>query len=254
MTRNLTPGRRAGAVAAAVAVAAVVGTALIAGCAAPPAPQLLSLRLAPPVERPAGGSGVSGVSGVSGAAAAATVTAAAAAAANPLTHPARVQLLQPVRLPELLDRDAVLVSQGSSGQRALPGWRWAEPLRDAVPRLLQHDLGLLLGTPDAPAQVLSAPLPAGWLPAHQLRVELLQLQADAAQRSVTVQARWTVVVPATTAAVRAPSTTPSTTAPPPRIEQAMLRVEASSDQPDALATAHRLALWRLAERIAPTLR
>ena len=141
------------------------------------------------------------------------------------------QLMLPVRLPDYLDRDALLVPQGQAGLQALPGYRWAEPLRESVPRLLRQDLAALLGE----SQVWTAPLPPGLLVQHQLRVELLELQADAERLSVLLRARWSVVDPSGQR--------------PPRIESALLQVPADGRGVDGLMQAHRLALWQLAQRI-----
>ena len=168
----------------------------------PPPPQLYQLRSAPPV------------------------------AVQPLAAAPTVQLLWPVAVPELLERDAILVAQGQAGVQALPGHRWAEPLRDAVPRLLRQDLALLLGD----SRVWVAPLPAGVVVQRLLRVELLALQADASRSSVQLQARWTLSDPAgRTAALT-------------RVES--LSVAVGGGDVDAVVVAHRQALWQLAERLA----
>lgn len=52
-------------------------------------------------------------------------------------------LARQIPLPELLDRDAILVAEGSAGLRPWPEARWAEPLRDALPRVLAEDLARL---------------------------------------------------------------------------------------------------------------
>ncbi len=193
------------AVALTVALAAALG-----GCAArlPPL-QLYQLAAAPPV------------------------AAAAPVAASGDTAGAAVwQLLGPVGLPEYLDRDAVLVPQGQAGLQALPGHRWAEPLRDAVPRLLRQDLATLRGE----SRVWGAPLPAGIVVDRLLRVELLALESNAERSAVTVQARWTLG----DARGREPA----------RVDAALLSVPVAGSDVDSLVAAHRLALWRLAERIA----
>jgi hypothetical protein len=128
------------------------------------------------------------------------------------------------------------VPRGQAGLQALDGHRWAEPLRDAVPRLLRQDLAALLGE----ARVWTAPLPAGVAPTRQLRVELLALQATADRGAVSLQARWSLADPAGAA--------------PPWVEAAQFEVPSAGPEPDALVAAHRLALWRLAERIAASLR
>ena len=183
------------------------GAACLLGCGTLlPPPQLYQLRAAPPV-----------------------VVVQSQNTAPPL------QLLLPVALPELLDRDAIVVSSGLSGVQALAGHRWAEPLRDAVPRLLRQDLAALLGN----GKVWVAPLPAGVSTQRLLRVELLALQADATRSSVQLQARWTL----SDAAGRAAAQT-----------QVINATEAvvGSDV-DALVVAHRRVLWGLAERLAQQL-
>ena len=182
-------------------------TALLAGCGTPlPPPQLYQLRAAPPM-----------------------------AVAQPVNSAPTLQLLMPVALPELLERDAIVVSTGQAGVQALAGHRWAEPLRDAVPRLLRQDLAALLGD----GKVWVAPLPAGVNVQRLLRVELLALQADAARSSVQLQARWTLSDPAGRAPVQSQVVNVSEAVP-------------GSDV-DALVVAHRRALWRLAERLAAQL-
>lgn len=140
--------------------------------------------------------------------------------------------LSAVTLPEWLERDAIQVPVGRTGVQPLPGHRWAEPLREAVPRLLRQDLALWLGVP----QVWAAPLPAGLVVQRQLRVELLQLQVDEARQQMRVQARWTLSDPSGN---RPPQT---------RVESLVVPVPGS--EVDALVLAHRLALWRLAEAVA----
>lgn len=144
------------------------------------------------------------------------------------------QLMQPVNVPEYLDRDAILVPQGHSGLLALPGHRWAEPLRSSVPRVLRQDLSTLLGE----ARVWAAPVPGGVLISRQLRVELLALDVEAGRSSVALRARWSLADPAGTAA--------------PRSDTVVLSVPSAGTDVDSLVAAHRLALWRLAERIVAT--
>lgn len=177
----------------------------LAGCGSSPPVQLYHLRSQPPVAPPA-----------------------RAASAE------RWQLLQPVRVPDYLDRESLLLPQGQSGLLALSGHRWAESLRDAVPRVLRQDLGLLLGE----GQVWTAPLPAGLTVTKQLRVELLAFDVDSDRQAVRLQARWTVIDPRGQAA--------------PATHGASLRAAADGGSIDSLVAAHRLALWQLAERIAGT--
>jgi uncharacterized protein len=175
----------------------------LVSCASSPPPQLYRLRAAAPVEAPA--------------------TKASAEV---------WQLALPVPVPDYLDRDALVVPQGQAGLQALPGHRWAEPLRESVPRLLRQDLATLLGE----QQVWTSPVPAGVRITRLLRVELLALEAAADRSTVTLRARWTLVDPTGTRT--------------PNVENALLTVPVAGPDVDSLVAAHRLALWRLAQRIA----
>lgn len=141
------------------------------------------------------------------------------------------QLMLPVRLPDYLDREALLLPEGDTGLLALSGHRWAESLRDAVPRVLRADLAARLGE----GRVWTSPLPAGITVARQLRVELLGFEASAGRAAVQLQARWTVSDPQGRQ--------------PPRADAAAWRVPVEDGSVDRLVAAHRLALWLLAERI-----
>lgn len=180
---------------------------LLSACASPrPPPQLYQLRAEPPT------------------------------ASVPVLPTAVVPLqLLPVSLPELLARDAILVPQGRSGVLALAGHRWAEPLQDAVPRLLRQDLAVLLGAD----RVWSAPLPAGVQPPRQLRVDVLSFQVDEARREVMLRARWTLAETRGTAPAR--TGTDTVVAP------------VQGSDVDAIAAAHRVALWQFAQLLATEL-
>lgn len=206
-TPLLFPGPSAGRVrrrpARALAVLLLSGAAWLAGCAggSPPA-RLYQLR------------------------------AEAPEAAAPVAATSAVLQMGPVQVPAYLDQDTLLVPTGQAGLQQLIGHRWAEPLRDAVPRLLQQDLARLLGAD----KVWGRPLPAGVRPTLQLRVELQRLDADPGGAAVGLQARWTLTDPAGTA--------------PARVQEARLSAPTGGTSPDALVAAHRRALWMLAQRIA----
>jgi uncharacterized lipoprotein YmbA len=196
------------------AAAAMLGAALLlAACASSPPTRWYELRADPPP------------------AALAAVSAAQAAAADGRGP----WVLSPrLGLPGALDRDTLMVASGSAGLQPLPGHRWVEPLRQAVPRLLLHDLQRLRGT----EQVRPGPAPPGLAAAQLLQVELLELRADATLRRLRLLARWELQ-----------SIDGSTR----RTGQADLEVPVEDGaSADALAAAHRLALWQLAERIAAT--
>lgn len=181
---------------------------VLAACAGNPLPSTrwYELRSEPPVPRPAPSPGDGMVWEVSGA----------------------------VGMPGALDRDTLMVASGAAGLQPLAGHRWAEPLRESIPRLLVSDLSLLRGD----GLVWRAPAPAGAAVGRRLRVEIVTLLADAAQRTLRVQARWwlTDVRSANSAA--------------PTLGSADFTVALGDASPDALAAAHRVALWQLAMRVA----
>ena len=135
-------------------------------------------------------------------------------------------------LPAFLDRDEILVDRGQGRVEPLPGERWAEPLAEAVPRLLLHDLAWLRGS----QRVWPAPAPGAVGARQRLRVQVLGLQAEPAQGLLRLQARWTLADADELA--------------PPQVGQADIDVPLTGADAAGVIAAHRLALWRLAQRIA----
>ena len=142
------------------------------------------------------------------------------------------QLVAPVPIPGHLDRDALLLPRGQAGLTPMAGVRWAEPLRDAVPRLLRDDLSGLLGAP-----VWQAPLPPGVRPTRQLRIELMALELRPEGDAVVARARWSIATPRDASA-------------PPRVGEAATEVRVADAGPESVVRAHREALWRLAQAVA----
>jgi uncharacterized lipoprotein YmbA len=199
MRPALVPSRRWRATAAAAVLAALAGA-----CASPSPPvELYQLRIAAPAPVP-----------------------------PPASRADVWELSGRVGLPGYLDREAIVVADGSSGLQALDGHRWAEPLRDSVPRVLRHDLALLRGA----GRVWEAPAPPGVAVARTLRVDVLALQAGADRRSLQLEARWWLVDPDGRT--------------PPAGGSAALDVPIEGTGVDAIAAAHCAALWQLAQRIA----
>jgi uncharacterized lipoprotein YmbA len=141
------------------------------------------------------------------------------------------QLLLPVQMPDYLDRSAVLLPQGPAQVLRLSEHQWAEPLTEAVPRLLRHDLAVLVGA----GRVWSAPVPAGVVIARQVRVEVLAFEAQGDPRAVRLVARlvWS----------------DGKGARPARTDLVTVVADTTGTGVDAVVAAHRLALWRLAEHI-----
>ena len=95
---------------------AALAAAMLAACGQSPVIQLYQLRAEPPQSVP------------------------------PAAVGAPVWQLLPMTWPGYLDREAVLRPAGQAALQSVPGARWAEPLRDAVPRLLLADLDRLRGS------------------------------------------------------------------------------------------------------------
>lgn len=209
LTTLTTPVKRRARSALAGAPVWAVLAALLAGCASP-LPPVTWLRL--PAEAPGG----------------------EVAPAAPISREVW-QLMAPVVLPGHLDRETLLVGSGGASLQPLAGVRWAEPLRDAVPRLLRQDLTRAWGAP-----VWAAPLPPGVRPTRQLRVEFSALDVTADGRGVQLQARWSMA--------------DASGATPPQVGEAAFVTAASGPDADALAAAHRRALQQLAQRIVAAAR
>lgn len=140
-----------------------------------------------------------------------------------------------IALPELLDRDEILVAEGRAGLAPWPEARWAEPLRDALPRLLAEDLWRLrqpypvtLGVPqDRDAESLRL----------VVQVDEWLARPDGGGLLLTLRARWHW------AALHAPAGTAL-----PAAGAAELAVPCGP-RADALAEAHRRSVTLLAARI-----
>lgn len=165
-------------------------------------------------------------------AAAAEPAAALAARGGDSAAPGPVWQLGVVTLPVYLDRDEMVMPSGRAGLQPQPAYRWAEPLRDAVPRLLRRDLGRLLGAD----RVWDAALPAGMQPDRLVRVELTRFEPEEGGRAVVLHARWHSIDPATGRLVH--------------LHEESLRADSAGADADSLAAAHRQAVWLLAQRIA----
>lgn len=81
-----------------------------------------------------------------------------------------------------------------------------------------------------------SPLPPGVVPPLQLRLELQALDVAPDLRGLRLQARWTLADPQ---GKRAPS-----------LHEASFETPAAAADADALAQAHRQALWALAQQVA----
>ncbi|MDR7333294.1 ABC-type transport auxiliary lipoprotein family protein [Roseateles asaccharophilus] len=148
----------------------------------------------------------------------------------------RAWVLSPqVALPELLDRDELLVAEGSAGLRPLPEARWAEPLREALPRVLGEDLWRL--RQPYPVTVGKQHAPDGESLRLIVQVDEWLARSDGAGLQLKLRARWHWLP------LQAPA---GTTLPAPGAAELSLPCSA---QADALADAYRRSVTLLAARI-----
>lgn len=134
-------------------------------------------------------------------------------------------------LPGTLERDTLVVASGVAGVAPLVGHRWVVPLRDSIPARLAADLALLRGE----GRVWLSPAPAGVVVTRRLRVAIDMLLADEARQTLRLRARWWF--------------TSEPLSGPPTTDAADIDIVLTDRSADQLAAAHRLALWRLAQRI-----
>ena len=148
----------------------------------------------------------------------------------------RAWVLSPsIALPELLDREEMLVAEGSAGLRPWPEARWAEPLREALPRVLAEDLWRLR----QPYPVTLGAAPTDGVESLRLVVQVDEWLArpDGASLALKLRARWRW------APLHAPAGTVL-----PAAGTAELTLPCAA-QADALADAYRRSITALAARI-----
>ena len=190
---------------------AALGT--FAGCAGPqaPPPKFYQLRLESPAETMAADPAPADATGI-------------------------WQLVGAIPTPDYLDHDVLWLPVGQSGLQPLPGHRWAEPLSDAVPRIVLHDLAQLHGA----QRVWAGSVPSGLTVTAQLRLQILDLAVSEDLGHVHLHARCTASDPQGGR--------------PARVFDIALDAPSAGTAPDQLVAAHRLALWQMARQIDARMR
>lgn len=101
-----------------------------------------------------------------------------------VTHPMLHVVLGPVTIPAVVDRPQLVVRQSAVRLAVLEQERWAEPLREAVPRLLAETMSSQLRNAS-----VSGPRTAAPPPDVRVRVEFTRFEAMPGQE-VIIEARW----------------------------------------------------------------
>jgi uncharacterized lipoprotein YmbA len=90
----------------------------------------------------------------------------------------------PVTLPEFVDRPQLVITTAGSRVNMLETHRWAEPLKNAIPRLLADNISHILGT----NRVSSYPQSASHDADYRITADFLHFESSA--DAVTVEAIW----------------------------------------------------------------
>ncbi|HUI99414.1 MAG TPA: PqiC family protein [Usitatibacter sp.] len=138
-----------------------------------------------------------------------------------------------VSIPAAVDRTEMVLSTGANQVDISDDDRWAEPLRDAIPRVIAQDLSRDLGT----SRVLSSRAAAGTPVDFRVSIEVQRFDSSLAD-GATVDALWTVT-PARGGA---------------RDGRTLAHETNAAHDPGALAAAHSRALARVASDIANAIR
>ncbi len=138
-----------------------------------------------------------------------------------------------VTLPEIVDRNQMVVRVDPNRVEIADFHRWAEPLRRAIPRVLAENLAQQLGS----GYIVVAGQPAALTPEVRISLDLQKFDALMGE-GVAVEALWTV---------RAPKGEV-------RTSQASVVERAATGNHAAIAAAYSRALARLAREIGETVK
>ena len=94
----------------------------------------------------------------------------------------------PVELPAYLDRPQIVTRLGATTLDLSEFHRWAEPLKDNIPRILAENLSNLLATD----YIATYPWPRSTSIAYQVRVDLIHFEGTFGEQSV-LKARWYIL-------------------------------------------------------------
>ena len=158
-------------------------------------------------------------------------------AASDRPPPSRIETtvgVGPVRIPDSLDR--YLVTRKANNEIAISDTdRWADPLRDALGRVLRDNLATLLGT----ERVVVFPWGSSTQPDVTVEIELLEFERSSGQ-TAEIKARWSIE--------RGPGRVPV------RTQETSEREPIAGTDAEAAAAALSVAIGRLSREIAAAVR
>jgi uncharacterized protein len=141
----------------------------------------------------------------------------------------------PVSVPESVDRTQMVLRTGANEVEVSEKYRWAEPLKSAVPRVIAETLTRELGTQRVLTSRSAAALPVD----YRVAIEVQRFDSSLTE-GATIDALWTI----TPSAARGGSARTGRT----RV------TEPASGDPATLAAAHSRALDKVGRDIAAALR
>ena len=139
----------------------------------------------------------------------------------------------PVSIPASVDRNEMVLDLGGNQVEISDDDQWAEPLRDAIPRVVAETLSRDLGT----SRVLASRMAAGAPVDFRVSIEVQRFDSSLAG-GATIDALWTVTPRRGTA----------------RSGRTVAHEPVAAHDPGALAAAHSRALARIAGDIANAIR
>jgi uncharacterized lipoprotein YmbA len=140
----------------------------------------------------------------------------------------------PVSIPASVDRAEMLLSTGPNQVDISDQYRWAESLRDAIPRVVAEVLSRELGT----SRVLASRMASGTPVDYRVAIEVQRFDSSLAD-GATIDALWTVT------AARGGT---------PRVGRTVAHEPDASHDAAGIAAAHARALERIARDIANAIR
>jgi uncharacterized lipoprotein YmbA len=138
----------------------------------------------------------------------------------------------PVSVPEAVDRSQMVLRTGANEVEISEQYRWAEPLKDAIPRVIGDALSRELGTSRVLTSRSAAALPVD----YRVAIEIQRFDSSL-QDGATVDALWTIT--------RADGT---------RRAGRTRTTEPAAGTPASLAAAHGRALDHIGRDIAAAIR
>lgn len=139
----------------------------------------------------------------------------------------------PVSVPDAVDRAQMVLATGPHEVDISDDFRWAELLRNAIPRVVAETLGRELGT----SRVLASRMAAGTPVDYRVAIEIRRFDSSLAD-GATIDALWTVT----------PGQGPA------RNGHSVVHEPSASHDPAGVAAAHGRALERIARDIAQAIK